>query len=173
MTKKRKATKRKAQRDDGPTPERLAKEAIKPERGADGVTRLMGAPLSRLFTRRLLSKDAGENLAMFNAGERVYAAYVEGGLTGIKAFDFDSAGGAGGAKGIPFSARQAMARDDLKRLTGGLDRDQLKAVMGVVIHEFPVEYIGRQLTGYKDEKQARAVGLYTLQTGLKRVLACQ
>jgi hypothetical protein len=147
----------------GPTPERL--QAANDNFVIDPTTQayhFKDAPIERLLRSKSITTGQAE------AGRRFYADYYMAGLAPLGAQDYGKPI-VDGTSPMGHSDRRHSAVDRYnlacKAITFG-NGQTLKVVDRVVLREMSVESAGRDVSGRKDDKQGRAVGMDRLIEGL-------
>lgn len=128
----------------------------------DPITRayhLADSPIARLAGQGKITPIQRQ------AAERFFADYYNAGLAPLGAVDYSKVM-VDGSKSSSTSDFRFAASDRYRAATGALSTGVLKIVDRIVLREMPVETAGRDVTGRKDAKQARAVAMFALTEGL-------
>ena len=131
--------------------------------------RIEDSPLTRLQSRGLLAtgSDAkSRNTIMGATGERYYATWYAAGLQPLRSPDLGQQRVSGAQGGLLRTERQVANFHAFGRAAASLSADVRRVVDAVVLHEREPADIGHEMSGYRQEKQATAVGLYLLRAGL-------
>lgn len=156
-----------------PTAERMAK-TDKPRKTGSGAYRAPH-PLERLRDQGKLDPNPRVNLAMFEAAEKLYTHFYQGGLKGIQAQDLSRASGSGdgGACQFPASENAMFHRGKFREATRIMGwhvdspyRGAGRLVVDVVCYEMPVLEAGRIHTPPARTDTIAAKGMEKLCEGL-------
>lgn len=156
-----------------PTQERMAK-TDNPRRTTSGVYRAP-APIERLRDQGKLDPNPVVNSAMFEAAEKLYTHFYQGGLKGIAAQDLSrsAGGGDGGACQFPATERAMHHREKFREATRLMGwyidapyRGAARLVVDVVCFEVTVEDASRRHTLSARTDTIKANGMEKLCEGL-------
>lgn len=168
----------------GPTPERLAQakgdadvrlvaEVVEVSRGDRFESETVDVaqvhvsddPFSALCRRKLMDADKQRNFALCMAGVRYRQAWRSAGLEGVKIANLDRVGGSR-AGGLFASEAAAAGFALFRKLKEAVDPEFRATVDAIVLTDRDPVDVGRQVSAYKGETQARAVALFLLRRGL-------
>lgn len=170
-----------------PTPERLLKagDAVSIETysrsaevhrngrvAADTAARRLridDGPLARLRARGLLANGADaaqRNAILGDAGERYRRHWYHAGLEPLRTLDIARERVSGGQGGLLRTERQMVHFQSFGRAVAAIPKDMRHVVDAIVLHDRDPVEIGREISGYRQDKQATAVSLYVLRSGL-------
>ena len=156
-----------------PTAERMEK-TDKPRKTGSGAYRAPH-PLERLRDQGRLDPNPRVNLAMFDAAEKLYAHFYQGGLRGIQAQDLSRATGSGdgGACQFPASENALFHRQKFREATRIMGwhidapyRGSGRLVVDVVCYERTVEDAARLHLLSSRTDTVKAAGMEKLCEGL-------
>lgn len=131
--------------------------------------RIDDGPLARLRTRGLLATgtDAAQrNAILGDAGERYRRHWYHAGLDGLRTLDISRERVSGGQSGLLRTERQVAHFQLFGRAVAAMPEETRRVVDAIVLHDRDPIEIGRDVSGYRQDKQATAVALYVLRSGL-------
>ncbi len=132
--------------------------------------RIDDGPIARLRARNLLAvgPDAAvRNALLAAAAARYRQHWYLAGLYALNAIDFMRERVSGGTAGLLRTERQVTHFKAYGAAVASLSTDARRVVDAVVLRDRELVDIGREFSGYKQEKQATAVALYVLRSGLQ------
>lgn len=173
-----------------PTRERLAHagDAVRVEAEASSATarrggraevasprlRIDDGPLARLRARGVLATGADKarlNTILGDAGDRYRSHWYGAGLDGLRSLDISHERVSGGQGGLLRTERQVVHFQMFGRAGAAIPQEARHVVDAIVLRDRDPLEVGREISGYRQDKQATAVALYLLRSGLMALAA--
>ena len=134
--------------------------------------RIEDSPFARLRARNLLASGADaevRNALLAAAADRYRQHWHYAGLGPLHAIDPSRERVSGTMVGLLRTERQLAHFQAYGAAVRVLGEDARRIVEAVVLHDREPVDVGRELSGYRQEKQATAVALYVLRAGLREL----
>lgn len=131
--------------------------------------RIEDSPLARLRARHLLATGADSatrSALLAAAADRYRLHWHSAGLAPLRAADPSRERVSGGGAGLLCGERQIAHFQAYGAAVKALSADTRRVVEAIVLMEHEPVDVGREMSGYKQDKQATAVALYLLRAGL-------